>query len=100
MRLRRTGSLDDRRTPIQANDIPDLLARWPGREESPKSFKVSVDQIRANSWQLLPSRYKPLRLEVTSHKSPVAILDEIIELESKIRQRVDSLKSALEPNDE
>lgn len=93
-------SLDDRRTPIQTNDIPDLLARWPGREESPKSFKVSMDQIRANSWQLLPSRYKPLRLEVTSHKPPVAILDEIIELETEIRQRVDSLKSALEPYDE
>src|ERR1039458_2215433 len=26
-------SLDDKRTPIEANDIPDALAKWPSREE-------------------------------------------------------------------
>src|SRR5665647_2155321 len=28
-------SLDDRRTPTEANDIPDALAKWPAHEEGP-----------------------------------------------------------------
>jgi type I restriction enzyme M protein len=30
-------SLDDKRTPIETNDIPDVLNKWPTREESVNS---------------------------------------------------------------
>lgn len=35
-------SLDDKRTPIAANDIPDALAKWPMREEGPNSYRVPI----------------------------------------------------------
>src|ERR1017187_5839523 len=56
-------SLDDKRARIEANDIPDVLARWPSREEGIKSFNVDIDRIRQNGYQLMPGTYKPLRLE-------------------------------------
>lgn len=31
-------SLDDKRTPVEANDIPDVLAKWPNREEGPNTL--------------------------------------------------------------
>src|SRR5208337_3191435 len=51
-------SLDDKRTQIEANDIPQLMAKWPKREEGPKSFCVPIDRIRDNGWQLMAGRYK------------------------------------------
>ncbi len=35
-------SLDDKRAQIEVNDIPDLIAKWPNREEGPNSFNVSM----------------------------------------------------------
>ena len=60
-------SLDDKRTPIEANDIPDVLAKWPDREEGPNSFRVPMEKIRENGWQLMPGRYKPVRLDAVKH---------------------------------
>ena len=45
-------SLDDKRTPIEANDIPDVLAKWPNREEGPNSYRVPIEKIRENDWSL------------------------------------------------
>src|SRR3990172_2267422 len=36
-------SLDDKRMPIEANDIPDILAKWPIREEGHNSFRVPLE---------------------------------------------------------
>jgi type I restriction enzyme M protein len=33
-------SLDDKRTPIDANEIPNVLEKWPDREEGPNSYRV------------------------------------------------------------
>ncbi len=52
-------SLDDKRTPIDANDIPDVLAKWPNREEGPNSYRVPIEKIRENDWSLAAGRYKP-----------------------------------------
>jgi type I restriction enzyme M protein len=52
-------SLDDKRTPIEGSNIPDILVKWPSREEGPNSFRVPVEKIRENNWQLMPGRYKP-----------------------------------------
>ena len=38
---RRDGSsLDDKRAPIEANDILDMLTKWPAREEGANSYRV------------------------------------------------------------
>ncbi len=45
-------SLDDKRQPVDANDIPDIIARWDqmegeiGRKRTDKSFLVPKSEIR------------------------------------------------------
>src|ERR1039458_6336048 len=41
-------SLDDNRTPIEANDIPDVLSKWPNREEGANSYQVPIEKIKEN----------------------------------------------------
>jgi len=51
-------SLDDKRTPVEANDIPDALAKWPKRDEGPNSYRVPIEKIRENDLSLAAGRYK------------------------------------------
>lgn len=88
-------SLDDKRTAIDANDIPDLIAKWPTREEGPNSFNVPIDRIRKNSWQLMANRYKPVRLDVAEHDHPDQILSDIIRMENTIIERVENLRKSI-----
>ena len=37
-------SLDDKRDPVEENDIPDVLAKFPKREKSKKSFIQSPEK--------------------------------------------------------
>jgi len=48
---------DDRRTPIAENNIPDILALWPDREESSKSFSVSIGKIESHGFSLMPGEF-------------------------------------------
>jgi len=77
-------SLDDKRTPIDANDIPDVLAKWPGREEGPNSYRVPVERIHENDLSLAGGRYKPVTVEVANHDRPTKILAEVIAMEEEI----------------
>lgn len=88
-------SLDDRRSPITENDIPDVLARWPQRQSGPKSFSVPIEDIREHAWQLMPRRFKPVHLVRTDYDPPVEILREVMELESEILHRSRALMEAL-----
>ena len=88
-------SLDDKRTPIAANDIPDLLAKWPGREEGPNSYRVPIEKIRANDWSLAAGRYKPVSTEAVNHEPPKKILADVLTLENEIGERARHLLSSL-----
>ena len=88
-------SLDDKRSPIEANDIPDIIAKWPNREEGPNSFNVSIDRIKENGWQLMIGRYKPIRVAAVHHDPPTKILEEIIGIEKKIAERANKLLKRL-----
>ena len=88
-------SLDDKRTPIEANDIPDIIAKWPNREEGPNSFRVAIKRIRDNGWQLMAGRYKPVRLEAVHHDPPDKILEDIVRIENQIADRVQKLQKAI-----
>ena len=79
-------SLDDKRTPIEANDVPDMLAKWPERDEGPNSYCVSIEKIKANEWSLATGRYKPVRVEAVDHDTPAKILTDVLKLESEITQ--------------
>jgi type I restriction enzyme M protein len=80
-------SLDDKRTPIEANDIPDVLAKWSAREEGPNSYRVPIEKIRANDWSLAAGRYKPVTVATVNHDAPADILGEVIKVENEIIRR-------------
>jgi len=84
-------SLDDKRTPIDANDIPDVLAKWPGRVEGPNSYRVPIEKIRENDWSLAAGRYKPITVEAANHDKPKDILGEVLKLEEEIVKRSNAL---------
>jgi type I restriction enzyme M protein len=89
-------SLDDKRTPIEANDIPDIIAKWPNREEGPNSFNVPIDRIRDNGWQLMVARYKPVRFEAVHHEPSAKLLEDIIRIEKEIAERAKALRARVQ----
>jgi type I restriction enzyme M protein len=84
-------SLDDKRTPIEANDIPDALAKWPKREEGPNSYRVPIEKITENDWSLAAGRYKPVTTETASHDAPSKILSDVLRIENEIIRRSNAL---------
>ena len=80
-------SLDDKRTRIEANDIPDVIAKWPGREEGPNSYRVPLPRIQENDWSLAAGRYKPVTTETVTHDTPKDILGDVLKLENEIIRR-------------
>lgn len=79
-------SLDDKRTPIKANDIEDVIAKWTKREEGPNSYRVPFDKIKEYDWSLAASRYKATTTIKTNHDAPAAILRDVLELEKQITE--------------
>jgi type I restriction enzyme M protein len=84
-------SLDDKRTPIDANDIPDVLAKWANREEGPNSYRVPIEKIKENDWSLAAGRYKPVTTEAVNHDAPLEILGDVLKLENEIVRRGNAL---------
>jgi type I restriction enzyme M protein len=84
-------SLDDKRTQIDANDIPDVLAKWPDRDEGPNSYRVPIEKIKANEWSLAAVRYKPMTTEAVNHDAPTEILGDVLKLENEIIKRGNAL---------
>jgi len=84
-------SLDDKRIPIDANDIPDVIAKWPAREESANSYRVPIEKIREHDWSLAAGRYKPTTAVAAMHDTPVEILSEVLKLEDEILRKGNAL---------
>ena len=59
-------TLDAKRTPIEENDIPDIIERFNNLENeksnprTAKSFIVPVEEIRANDYDLTINKYKEI----------------------------------------
>jgi type I restriction enzyme M protein len=86
-------SLTDTRTPIADNDIPDVLAKWQTREEGGKAFNVPVSELEVMEYELTPARYRKHEAEATHHDSPSQIIDEIIDVETEISRRLQSIRA-------
>ena len=84
-------SLDDKRTPIESNDIPDILLKCPKRKEGPNSYRVPIAKIRKNDWSLAAGRYKPVTTETVKHDAPKDILKDVLKLENQIIRRGNKL---------
>jgi type I restriction enzyme M protein len=88
-------SLDDKRTAIEANDIPDVLNKWPKREKGPNSYRVPIEKIKDNDWSLAAGRYKPVTTEAVNHDAPADILRDVLKVEKEIIERGDVLLAKL-----
>src|ERR1035437_8129905 len=88
----------DTRAPIDANDIPDVLAKWPNREEGANSYRVPIEKIRENDWSLAAGRYKPMTAEAVTHDKPADILGDVLTLENEIIRRGTALLAQLGEN--
>jgi type I restriction enzyme M protein len=89
-------SLDDKRSPIAANNIPDLLAKWPGRDEGLNSYCVPIEKIRQNDWSLAAGRYKLVTNKAVKHDAPAEILGDVLKLENEIIRRGNALLAKLD----
>ena len=77
-------TLDDKRTPIEGNDIPDIIAKYENKEESSKSFNVTLDELKENEYDLLPSKYKKIEyVAPTFEHTPQEYVQLMIEVEKK-----------------
>lgn len=91
-------SLDDKRSEIEANDIPDIIARYKNRENEKdndrkgKCFFVSKKEIVDNGYDLSINRYKEIEYEKVEYAPPEEILNEITSLEEEITKSLRELR--------
>ena len=83
-------SLDDKRTPVADNDIPDIIARFHNlageadRKRTEQSFFVPKQEIVDNGYDLSINKYKKTEYKPVEYPSTQEILSELKELESQI----------------
>lgn len=94
-------SLDDKRNPVEANDLPDVLARWQAREaekdraRTDQSFLVPKADIVAQGYDLSFNRYKEVVHEEIEHRAPLDIIADIEKLDAEIAADLAELKAML-----
>lgn len=94
-------SLDDKRQPIEANDIPDIIARWhtieaeTSRKRTDKSFLVAKSEIITNGYDLSINRYKEIEYQTVDYETPQVILERVAQLEREIMAGVIELQEMI-----
>ncbi|MGN0655391.1 MAG: N-6 DNA methylase [Ruminiclostridium sp.] len=94
-------SLDDKRSPVAENDIPDIIARFNNldgekeRHRTDKSFFVPVDEIIANDYDLSINKYKKTEYIATEYPPTSEIMAEIRELNKQIDMEFSELEKML-----
>ena len=91
-------TLDDRRNPIDGNDIPDVVARFKNlaaeesRTRKDQSFIVPVDEIIANDYDLSINKYKEVEKVKVEYEAPTVVLGRIEALQTEIRAAIKEFK--------
>lgn len=94
-------SLDDKRNPIDANDLPDLLDKWQAKDaatdtdRTQKTFFVPANELRANKYDLSITRYKEEIYEEEKYQEPQVILTQIKKFEKEIMANLVELEGML-----
>lgn len=96
-------------TPIEADDLPDLLAvyqqrdanllTWQSRDTSAEWtaqwWFADMAAVRSNDFNLSAGRYRPLSKTAAEHRDPRIVLEELAVIEAEIVEEVEALRSAL-----
>ena len=94
-------SLDDKRSEVKDNDIPDIIARFRNleaeadRQRTEKSFFVSKDEIVENGYDLSINKYKKTEYVAVEYPSTAEILTDLHELEMQITAGLAELEEML-----
>ena len=91
-------SLDDKRTEVKENDIPDIIARFHNlnaevdRKRTEQSFFVPKAEIAANGYDLSINKYKETEYVPVEYPSTTEILSDLHELEMEITKGLAELE--------
>jgi type I restriction enzyme M protein len=100
-------SLDDKRQKVETNDIPDIIKQFSiakgqlaiskakENNRKNKSFFVTVDEIRANKYDLSISRYKEIEHKEIEYEKPAVILDKVLKMEKEIEGELKALRKLI-----
>ena len=94
-------SLDDKRSPVQENDIPDIVARFhdleaeKDRQRTERSFFVPKAEIVENGYDLSINKYKKTEYTPVEYPPTSQIMAELRELEMQISEEMDKLEELL-----
>ena len=94
-------SLDDKRTPIKENDIPDIVERYQhldqeeGRERTDQSFFVPKQEIVDNGYDLSINKYKKTEYKAVEYPPTGEIMAELESLQRQIDVEMAELKKML-----
>ncbi len=94
-------SLDDKRSPIEENDIPDIIERFKNldkeaeRKRTDKSFMVPKQDIVDNDYDLSINKYKEIEYIPVEYPPTSEIMANIRELEVEIGKEIDELEKLL-----
>lgn len=90
-------SLDDKRSPIEENDIPDIIRRFHHldgemeRKRTEQSFMVPKEYIVENDYDLSINKYKEVEYVPVEYPSTQEILTNLREIEMEIATAMDEL---------
>lgn len=94
-------SLDDKRSPVEESDIPDIIERFhhldkeAGRKRTEQSFLVPKQEIADNDYDLSLNKYKEIEYTPVEYPPTEEILANLRTLEKEIQQNMDELETML-----
>ena len=94
-------SLDDKRTPVSENDIPDIIERFRNREKeadrerTEKSFFVEKSEIAENGYDLSINKYKKVEYIPIEYPPTNELLADLKQLEAEIAKGLTELEGLL-----
>ena len=94
-------SLDDKRSEVTDNDIPDIISRYHNldgekdRERTQQSFFVPKKEIEENDYDLSINKYKKTEYVAVEYPPTEEILAEIEKLNKQVEQETAELKKLL-----
>ena len=94
-------SLDDKRTPTQENDIPDIIECFHNpeqekeRKRTEQSFFVPKEEIAGNDYDLSINKYKKVEYVPVEYPSTTEIMADLHELETEITAGLSELEEML-----
>ena len=97
-------SLDQKRTEIAENDIPDIITRFhalsgeTNRKRTDQSFFVPVEEIREHGYELAFNTYKETVRKIVKYEAPEVLISRAAALSARISSGIQSLHELIHNN--